>query len=644
MNAAYLFYRSTLNTKSIMKHESTSLPSCGGALKPAWADVPALLKFLLLGAGALLWFGTREASAQLPSPNPPALMSYQGYLADANGVPLATNAPKNYDVIFRIYTASQGGNDLWSEQQTVTVDKGYFSVLLGEGSQYNSEPHPNLTDLFSASDASDRYVEITVKGIGSGGSDVTILPRLRLLTSPYSFLAQKAVAAVTLINGSNAPIVSATGTSLNVNGDITLTSGNIFMDNAYGLFAKNASGIYEQWIWPRGSDNATYLNFGKAGFHIRNDASTEVMYLGDNGYVGIGTTSPAMPLHVSNNSYNSPTALIESPAPLGTWLDIHNSSPGGLHWDIISSGAANTEGGGQLIFRAGPSLNNLTSPEMILTQNGHLGLGFNGGTSGPTLAQLEIRNYAISNSLNGYGYLNKQGAGSTSYSGIVPFSIYADGRIAATEVDAFSDARLKKIIGPSDSRRDLKTLMNIQITDYQMVDQVAEGDRQYKKVIAQQVEKVFPQAVSCSTNIVPDIFAKSEARNGWISLSKPLRPALQIGDQVRVITENGGSLYRVTDVQADAFRVQEPLNGPVFVYGRQVGDFRTVDYDAIAMLNVSATQELYRELQSKDEELRRLRQEVEALMAREQAQAARFEKLEALVKYLNPVTQTANAH
>ena len=35
----------------------------------------------------------------------------------------------------------------------------------------------------------------------------------------------------------------------------------------------------------------------------------------------------------------------------------------------------------------------------------------------------------------------------------------------------------------------------------------------------------------------------------------------------------------------------------VFVYGREVKDFRNVDYEAIAMLNVSATQELNRRLE-----------------------------------------------
>jgi hypothetical protein len=38
------------------------------------------------------------------------------------------------------------------------------------------------------------------------------------------------------------------------------------------------------------------------------------------------------------------------------------------------------------------------------------------------------------------------------------------------------------------------------------------------------------------------------------------------------------------------------------VYGREVADFRSVDYDAISMLNVSATQELHRKLLTLEKE------------------------------------------
>jgi len=93
--------------------------------------------------------------------NPPDRMTYQGFVSDASGVPLGNIAPKNYDVIFRIYnhqSDSGPANKLWAEQQTVTVDKGYFSVLLGEGSSVSGDAHDPLFSIFTNSTASDRFV------------------------------------------------------------------------------------------------------------------------------------------------------------------------------------------------------------------------------------------------------------------------------------------------------------------------------------------------------------------------------------------------------------------------------------------------------------------------------------------------------
>ncbi|MCP4551438.1 MAG: hypothetical protein GY834_05235, partial [Bacteroidetes bacterium] len=56
----------------------------------------------------------------------------------------------------------------------------------------------------------------------------------------------------------------------------------------------------------------------------------------------------------------------------------------------------------------------------------------------------------------------------------------------------------------------------------------------------------------------------------------------------------------------------------VFVYGREVDDFHTVDYEAISMLNVSATQEQQRIIEAQQTEIEALKtkaNEMDALKA-----------------------------
>ena len=208
-----------------------------------------------------------------PTPNPPGMISYQGFVVDANGIALATNSPKNYNIIFRIYNQSSGDTStglLFAEQQTVTIDRGYFSVLLGQGTATGSQSSfwtNNLTYIFSGNDASDRYIGITVVGLSQGG-DVEITPRLRLLSSPYSFLSANSLGVINaagnqLVNtyagfvGVNKSNANPTA-ELDVNGTVKATLFNGNGANITGLNAGNlATGSFPDSVL---SGNVPKLN------------------------------------------------------------------------------------------------------------------------------------------------------------------------------------------------------------------------------------------------------------------------------------------------------------------------------------------------------------------------------------------------
>ncbi|MGE3309432.1 MAG: hypothetical protein AB7O66_05625 [Limisphaerales bacterium] len=220
------------------------------------------LATLVAAVGACLGLAAASPRALAQAvPAPPERMTYQGFLVDGAGTALGNTAPKNYDVIFRIYDDQSAGELKWSEQQTVTVDKGYFSVLLGEGAAVGIEPHPVLSTIFKGATASDRFVGVTVKGIGSGGADVNILPRLRLISSPYAFLAQN---AVRLVQDTGADLITATGNAVTVAGPVGATS---FTGNGAGLTALNGNQVTTGTVADaRLSGNIPKLNAGNQTF------------------------------------------------------------------------------------------------------------------------------------------------------------------------------------------------------------------------------------------------------------------------------------------------------------------------------------------------------------------------------------------
>ena len=193
------------------------------------------------------------------------------------------------------------------------------------------------------------------------------------------------------------------------------------------------------------------------------------------------------------------------------------------------------------------------------------------------------------------------------YSGTDNFdiSVYADGRFMGSGIHIFSDERIKNVIGLSNSKKDLSTILSLEITDYKMKDE-AKGNKPYKKVIAQQVMSVYPQAVSLTTEVVPDIYKVSAIDNGYISLETDLKA----GEKVRLILEDETSLFDVISADKNGFKVATDKSGKVFVYGREVDDFHAVDYESLSMLNVSATQELYKLILSQQQIIESLETEV----------------------------------
>jgi microcystin-dependent protein len=206
-----------------MTQSSQSQPFLRIPALPNGRGTMAAFLALLLGL-----FAGHSPALQAQNGFPPSLMSYQGFLVDANGAALAPNNPQNFSVVFRIYGVSSAGTPVWTEAQTVTIDKGNFSVVLGEGGSEGSEVRPDLATVFNSNRASDLYLGITVKGV----SNSEILPRLRLLTSPYAFLART---ANSLAGSDGAALINSSEGRLRIGQALQSTGGNNRGANAVDL-------------------------------------------------------------------------------------------------------------------------------------------------------------------------------------------------------------------------------------------------------------------------------------------------------------------------------------------------------------------------------------------------------------------------
>ncbi len=489
-------------------------------------------------------------------------------------------------------------------------------------------------------------------------------------TDKISFLGTEAATTdlVTILGTGNVGIGTATPTGkLDVNGVINVFDAGT--KSRFGGLASEANGTLVNFginetrfggatNTDQGGllrvDSRAYNLFQFHGRPANATASTEIMSITSGGNVGIGSSTPEAKLDVGGNTDGAIQAILARGGDSNFRLVAQNKSAannvgsevsrfGMAYGTTIYSGLSFTRGGSgsdiAMALLAGGA------ERMRFAADGSVGIG----TSSPSQAKLVVSGVSGAETIGNHGSLSTGGTRTEIGSfTVADASIRATGAIHAIYFRAVSDARIKSIQGRSDGASDLALLNQIEITNYTYIDRVAHGGRPNKRLIGQQVESVFPQAVSRTTDVIADIYKRALFKDGWVELATDLK----VGERVRLLDDKAGEIYDVLEVQANRFRTNYAgKTAEVLVYGREVKDFRVVDYEAVAMLNVSATQQIKKE---KDAEVKALAEKNAALAARvvelenknttlAAQNSAALSRLEALEKRFQAFARTADA-
>lgn len=309
-------------------------------------------------------------------PNPPDKISYQGYLVDGDGNALGSVSPQNFEVIFRIYAQAQGGDPLWAEQQTVTVDNGNFSVILGEGSEVSPVNHGPLNLVFVGADASDRYISIELVTVGT-----EIAPRLRFLSSAYSFLASN---AVNLVSPGGGAALVINGNSISRVGGDARGAGAIDFQTARDTTDLVASGANSVIVGGH-NNKATGINSVVSGGYFNTASNTEATVSGgslntasgEDSSIGGGTSNVAAGINSRvggglQNQALANTSFVGGGS--GNRAEAINSFVGGGDLNVVPitgswaniAGGAQNNAGGQTSTISGGFLNNASALEATI--------------------------------------------------------------------------------------------------------------------------------------------------------------------------------------------------------------------------------------------------------------------------------------
>lgn len=419
----------------------------------------------------------------------PKMINFQGHISDAGG-PISGQL----ELTFRIYDAASGGNTLWSETRTITATEGVYSVQLGETAP--------IDFAFNG----DFWLGVQV----TGQSEMN--PRYQLLSVPFAYVAQTAdsslavsydaIDSTRVLNGSLSLADLASGSASSGQtmkwtgsewapaddqaGGGWIDDGNVVRlanwTDSVGIGTANpmyklhviglalfdvgtgSIGISTPGGWPgiicyssNGDRRDIVFDDDRMMLLASPDGTapddTHGITITDNAKVGVNTFDPQETLHViGSGRFDVGDGQITFSTP-GGWPGMICYSPGGERRDIILH-----DDGLRLLTSSDGTAPALTSG-ILIENNGNVNIGYSGGGS---------------------------------------YKLDVNGNIQCVGLTQTSDARLKRNIQPLHNVLDkIMQLDGVSFDWNQAADPEMNLTNDHQiGLIAQEVEKVFPELVS----------------------------------------------------------------------------------------------------------------------------------------------------
>ena len=330
-------------------------------------------------------------------------------------------------------------------------------------------------------------------------------------------------------------------------------------------------------------------NIQTAGNWISNDGDNEGIAITATGEVGMGINTPGENIHI-----HEPTAaqnyISFTDATTGTNTATDGSVLGILNDDLY---LWNREANGIVFGTSNAS-------RMAINNAGNVGIG----TLSPTNARLHVLGASGAYSNSGRWFYSG-GDVATFTASARTHSIFADGYIATeTGFLAYSDARIKKNIFARQTARDLDLINQLNVVDYDYTDYRTHGSKNNIGFIAQEVQKVLPDAITSQKEYIPNIYTLSttvSTDNNETTITLDKVYDVKVGDKLKVIVPDVGEKFvdiiNVKNNKIITTSLEEETD-KVFVYGKQVNDFLAVEYDDVFTVSISAIQELSKQIEA----------------------------------------------
>jgi len=352
-----------------------------------------------------------------------------------------------------------------------------------------------------------------------------------------------------------------------------LFTGNVFVSSSYG-----ASGSWFQVAGAYGSQSYSWVAISGNANYIIKCSATAILYT---------SVSPYLIPNISTNTVYSNTGVVT------------------LANDISLNGRLFV--GSDVSFNGNAYI------------YGNVGIGVS-APQAPLDIMAGTNTYTPS---SGYYFASSTGSLTSVGTTMSNFSLYARGSILTTgsvvaaNSGSFSDSRIKTNMIDLSSVDTLSIIQQLTPVQYQYIDTLTHSSVPTYGFIAQDVEKIIPEAVNQMSGTVPNIYDIADISSNQFTLRNTSTSQFIINESNQQIDSNGiilnptdicGNSIEITAydvsnnkitttlttiIDSSNFTVSDVLDmSSIFVYGQSVPDFRVVDKDVIYAITTASVQKM----------------------------------------------------